>query len=374
MDTIARRMLFSDRGKLLTALIGVVFAVVLVNVQAGLFLGFISRAGLLVDHGQADIWVGHRKMHNVDFPQDIPRRWIQRLRGIPGVVRAKPYVIGWTSMTLPSGGYEDVVVVGVDRKSFLGHAWNFTHGGPEAILRTDGIMVDECEAEKLEHPEIGELRELGGVRARVVGTTRGVMGFLVAPYVFTTYDRACRYLDKSPEACSYYLIQVASSADADAVCAEIRQRVPEVDAYRRDDYGRISVNFWMTRTGLGISFGAATLLGLLVGLIMVAQTLYAMVLDRLGEFGTLKAIGARESQIFGVLFAQAVIMAVVGSLIGLAIVWCILQLFSTPRAPIVIPSFVAMGSCALVLGICLVSAWLPYQRIRNVDPMMVLQS
>ncbi len=374
METIARKMLFSDRGKLLTALIGVVFSVVLVNVQAGLFMGFISRADLLVDHGEADIWVGHRKMHNVDFPQDIPRRWVQRIRGIPGVTRARPYVIGWTAMTLPSGGFEDVVVVGVDRESFLGHAWNFTHGGPEAILQSDGIMYDQCEAEKLEYPRLGELRELNGLRARIVGTTEGVMGFLVAPYVFTTYDRACRYLDKDSEICSYYLVQVAPNADAKAVCAEIRRRVPEVEAYPKEEYGRISVNFWMTRTGLGISFGAATFLGLLVGLIMVAQTLYAVVLDRLGEFGTLKAIGAKESQIVGVLFAQAVILALLGSLIGLAIVWSMLVLFSTPRAPIVIPASVALGSCGLVLCICLISAWLPYVRIRNVDPMMVLQS
>lgn len=367
-------MLFSDRGKLLTALIGVVFSVVLINVQSGLFLGFITRAGLLVDHGEADIWVGHRKMQNVDFPEDIPRRWIQRIRGIPGVTRAKPYVIGWTPMTLPSGGYEDTVVVGVDRESFLGHAWNFTHGGPEAILRTNGIMVDECDGEKLEFPEIGELRELGGFRARVVGTTQGVMGFLVAPYIFTTYERACRYLGKDPEVCSYYLIQIAPGADAEAVCADIRRRIPEVEAYPRSKYVQVSVDFWMTRTGLGISFGAATILGLLVGLIMVAETLYAMVLDRLGEFGTLKAIGAKESQIFGVLFTQAVIMALAGSLIGLAIVWGIVQLFSTPRAPIVIPAIVTLGSCGLVLCICLVSAWLPYLRIRHLDPMMVLQS
>lgn len=374
MQSVAQKMLLADRGKLLTALIGVVFAVVLVNMQAGLFMGFVRRAGMLVDNGEADIWVGHRSMRNVDFPENIPRRWIQRIRGIPGVKEARPYLIGSVRMTLPSGAYEEVFVVGVDRKTFLGHGWNFSNGGPEAILKTDGIIFDECEAEKLEFPALGEVRELGGRRARIVGTTRGVMGFLVMPYLFTTYERAARYLGRSPEVCSYYLLQVEEGTDVASVCRQIRERIPYLDAYSRDEYTQVSVDFWLTRVGFGISFGASTFLGVLVGLVMVAETLYAMVLDRLGEFGTLKAIGASESQVYGVLFTQAVVMAVMGSLIGLAITWGMQHIFNTPKAPIIIPWQVTIGSFVLVLCICLVSSWIPYLRIRNVDPMMVLQT
>ena len=202
----------------------------------------------------------------------------------------------------------------------------------------------------------------------------GIMGFLVAPYVFTTYERAADYLGKSPELCSYYLVQLEPGADLAAVCDRIGNRVPELDAFPRNVYSRISINFWMTRTGLGISFGAATLLGLLVGMVMVAQTLYALVLDRLGEFGTLKAIGATERQVYSILLVQALVMAMVGSLIGIALVGGIQHFYSTPRAPIVIPYWLSLGSCVLVLAICLISSLLPYQRIRKVDPLMVLQS
>ena len=157
--------------------------------------------------------------------------------------------------------------------------------------------MDECEQTRLEQLKLGDIREVGGRRARVVGTSRGIMGFLVAPYVFTTFERAADYLGKSPEVCSYYLVQLEPGANAEDVCAVINRLVPDVEAFTRDQYSRISINFWMIRTGLGISFGAATLLGLLVGGVMVAQTLYALVLDRLGEFGTLKAIGATERQV-----------------------------------------------------------------------------
>jgi len=372
--SIALKTLIADRGKLLTALVGVLFSVALVNVQGGLFFGLIRKAGMLVDCGQADIWVGHRKMHNVDLPRDIPQRWLDRVRTVPGVKRAEPYIVGVASMTLPSGGYEDVEVVGVEPGSLLGNAWNLTQGTPDCILQSDGIVIDECEYEKLERPQIGDLRELGGRRARVVGTSRGIMGFLIMPYVFTTLERAKAYLHKRDDVCSYFLVQTEPGADAETVCTAIRQRVPELDSYPREQYSQISKNYWMTRTGLGISFGAATLLGLLVGLIVVAQTLYALVLDRLGEFGTLKAIGASERQIYAILLVQAMSMAVVGAVLGLAVVAIIQYAYHTPMAPIVIARWLSWGSCGLVLLICLVASALPYLRIRKLDPLMVLQS
>jgi len=374
MWSIALKTLVADRGKLLTALVGVVFSILLVNVQGGLFLGLVEKAGLLVDHSNAEIWVGTRSMHNVDFPRDIPRRWVHRIRAVPGVKRAEPYLVGFSDMTLPSGGFEGVVVVGVDRGSLLGNAWNLTQGSPNSILQTDGIIIDECEGRKLEYPKLGELRELGGRRARVVGTSRGIMGFVVTPYVFTTLERAIGYLQKTSGVCSYFLVQLDPGADVQQTCAAIQKRVPELDAFPREEYSRISVDFWMTRTGMGISFGAATLLGLLVGMVMVSQTLYALVLDRLGEFGTLKAIGATEGQICSILLIQALIMAIVGSLVGLGLVAGIQHFYSTPRAPIVIPWWLSLGGCGLVLVICLISSLLPYLRIRKVDPMMVLQS
>jgi putative ABC transport system permease protein len=374
MWPIAIKTLAADRGKLLTALVGVVFSIVLVNVQGGLFVGLIRKAGLLVDCGDADIWVGHKFMHNVDFPADVPRRFCNRIRTIRGVQSVEPYLLGFADMTLPSGGFEQLLVVGVDPKTMIGGAWNLAEGPPDGILQPDAIILDRTERVKLEYPELGEVRELNGRRARIVGFSQGIMGFLVTPYAFTTYNRAVNYLHKDAESTSYFLVKLKSGYDAEAVCKSIRNRVPELDAFPRSIYSSISIQYWMTRTGLGISFGAATLLGLFVGLVMVAETLYALVLDRLGEFGTLKAIGATERQVFSILFLQALSMAIVGSFIGLLLVSFIQRFFHTPKTPIVVPWWVSLGSCVLVLVICLVAAILPYARIRKVDPLMVLQS
>jgi len=212
MVSLAVKTLLADRGKLLTALAGVVFSVALVNVQGGLFLGLLRKAALLVEHGQAEIWIGHRQMHNVDFPRDIPRRWADRVRPIAGVRDAVPYLIGFSEMTLPNGGYEGVFVVGAERESLLGGAWNVVQGRLEDLRQTDAVIVDCADDMKLANPQVGELREIGRQRARIVAKSQDIAGFLVAPYVFTTYQRAAAYTGKDIEHCSYILVDLDPTA------------------------------------------------------------------------------------------------------------------------------------------------------------------
>ena len=115
------------------------------------------------------------------------------------------------------------------------------------------------------------------------------------------------------------------------------------------------------------------MLGLLVGLVMVGQTLYAMVLDRVNEFATLKAIGSSEREIMLLLAAQASVVAMIGISIGLVLTVFLRALMSTPRATIEIPMLLYVMSAGLVFCICLIAASLPYLRVRRVDPHTVLQ-
>jgi putative ABC transport system permease protein len=373
MWKIAIKTLCADRGKLLTAIVGVAFSVALVNVQIGLFLGLMRKAGMLVDHSRADIWVGHKQMHNVDFARDIPRRWLHRIKAVPEVTRVEPYLIGFSEMTLPGGGFENVVVIGVEPQSQLGLPWNLDSGTWRTTEKCHGIVADAFDDDKLLSPAIGELREVGRVKVRVVDRSRGILSFLVTPYLFTTYARAGNLLHKDPRHCSYFLVQTAPGSDPRSVCEAIRTRVPQLDAHPAAEYSRISQQFWMTRTGIGISFGAATILGLFVGLIMVAQTLYGMVLDRKAEFAALKAMGSSEGQLISILATQATFLAQVGSLVGLGGVVLTQHFFSTPRAPIETPLWLTVGSVGLVFVICWLAAILPYLRIRRIDPLFVLQ-
>jgi putative ABC transport system permease protein len=370
---LAIRTLLYDRGKLIAGLVGVIFSVVLVNIQGGLFSGLLGKASLLVDRSGADIWVGHRGMHNVDFPHNIPIRWINRVRSIPGVREAEPMRIVFTEISLPEGGFESVAVVGVTEGSQLGRAFDIVEGPQDALDYPHSVIVDQCDDKKLLYPEIGEIREIGGRKVRVMGKCNGVLSFLVAPYIFTHHKHAAELAGTDPSMTSYFLVKLDEGADKQAVCREIEQRLSEVTVMPTDDYSATSVNFWMTRTGIGLSFGAATLMGLMVGLVMVGQTLYAMVLDRINEFATLKALGSTEKEIILLLTAQSSAVAAVGITLGTILSMLIRFMLSTPRTEINISIWLYVASATLVFFICLLASALPYLRVRRVDPHSVLQ-
>jgi putative ABC transport system permease protein len=377
MWLLAVKAMLADRGKLVTCLLGVTFAVGLVNLQGGLFLGLIHKASLLVDYGQADIWVGHRHMNNVEICTFIPERWRYRIRAVAGVERADAYLVAFSRAKMPDGSFETVFLVGSEASSLLGHATVMAQGSAGALREPDAVLVDRSDLAKLDNVRIGDIREINGRRARIVGLTEGMVGFTTSPYVFTTLERIRNHfgtLGVPPEHCSYFLVKVRPEADVATVVAAIRQRVPELDVLDRRAYALVCMMYWLTRTGIGISFGLATFLGVLVGLAVVAQTLYASVTERTKEFGTLKAIGADDQCIAHFIVVQALGSALFGSTLGLVLALLLGQFLSTPRAPVELTIGVAACSVVLMVQVCLLAAWLPYWRIRLIDPASVLRT
>lgn len=373
MSLFAFKTLLANRGKLLTALVGVVFALVLVNLQGGLFLGLVRRATVLIDHSGADLWVGHRLVENVDLPQNIPEVWLNRIRGVPGVHTAEPYIVGGGMATLRDGGYETVWVIGSEPSSMLGTASSFVEGSRDDLRRPNAVSFDALDARKLGYPRLGDVIEVNDRRARIVAKTDGILGFMTTPYLFTTLETARRLASLPDGYCSYFLIKAEPGADVAALRAAIQRQVPNLDVFTARDFGLLSRNYWLQRTGIGVSFGTSTLLGVFIGLVMVAQSLYALVLDHLTDYAALKALGAENRHIYGVVLAQALIIALLGSVVGSASVLVMQRLWASPLAPIEIPPALLAGAIGLVVVICVAAAVLPMQRIRRVDPAIVLQ-
>lgn len=373
MSWFALKTLLTDRGKALAALLGVVFSLVLVDIQGGLYFGLIGKASLLTDRCRADLWIGHRHVENVDFANSIPVQRINRIRGLPGVAAAEPYIVGKGLATLRDGGYEDVWVIGADAGSMLGTPESFVAGSRHALQRPDAISIDELDAGKLGHPEIGDVLEVNGRRARLVATTRGILGFMTTPYLYATLDTARRLTGTPSSQCSYFLVQAAPGANIEQLRRLLAAQAPELDVMTAAEFGRQSQDYFLRRTGIGISFGASTLLGLLVGLSIVGQSLYALAIDQLHEYATLKAIGADDRQIGKVVVVQALAVAAAGSLIGVGIVLAVQRTLTTPIAPILIPGALLLAGVVVVFVICLLSSVLPVVRIRRIDPAVVLQ-
>ena len=372
MISFAIKTLLSNRSKLVTGVVGVIFSLVLVNIQGGLYLGLMKKASLLVDHCDADLWVTHKLVENVDLAREIPESWQQRIRGLPEVSDTVPYIVGKGTASLNNGHMEDVWVIGSDPDTMLGSAWGFVAGSQSDLRRPYGVSFDEVDSEKLGHPQLGDWFEVNGQRTRVFARTRGITGFITMPYLFTTYDTARNLVHMPSGLTSFILVKIRTGRDRQSLQQQIRQRIPDAGVYLPEEFAVVSQNYWMKRTGIGISFGAATLLGLIVGLTVVGQSLYAMAIDHLKDYATLKAIGARDSDVCQVILMQTLWIGTVGSILGMSLVYVISTFWNSPLAPVDIQPALSAASVAVMFVICLLAAFVPYLRIRRIDPATIL--
>lgn len=140
----------------------------------------------------------------------------------------------------------------------------------------------------------------------------------------------------------------------------------------RGEYSR-SVVVTLLKEQLGASFATSTSFGLIIGFVIVALSMFSSVLDNLREFGTLKAIGCTNLDLALLLFCQASLYALAGSLIGLGLVSQMAEGIRGPKlVPIVPPVLLAIVP-ALMLVVCVVASTLALSRIRKLEPGMVFR-
>ena len=115
-------------------------------------------------------------------------------------------------------------------------------------------------------------------------------------------------------------------------------------------------------------------LGVLVGVLVVGQTLYAATLDRTRDFGTLKAIGATTGHICGLIATQAAVAAVLGYLLALpAVVGLWIAAHHVGVDIVITPAFAGLVFVgALVL--CLSASLLTFRRVASIDAALVFRS
>lgn len=372
MFAFAWKTLLYDRSKALAGTLGVAFSLILMSVQGGLYLGLMKKASVLIDDCDADLWVGKRFVDNVDLARGIPESWQYRLRGVPGVADVRPYLVGKGTATLSDGRMEDVWIIGVDPETAVGGPRSFAQRSFADLRRPQGLSFDTVDQSKLGQPRVGDWLEVNGLRARFAAQTDGVTGFITMPYLFTNYRYAQRLARTPPGECSYLLVRAEANRDLSVLQTALQARVPGATVFTPSEFASQSQDYWMKRTGIGVSFGASTLLGLLVGLTVVAQSLYALALDHLEEYAALKAIGADDRHVIRIIAVQSITIASTGAVLGLTAVAAIRALWHNALAPIVIPASLMAAAVATVFAICLVASLLPYWRIRRIDPATVL--
>lgn len=373
MPNLAAKNLFHDKIRLAVTLTGIVFALVLIVVQFGLFLGFLDTTANIVEHSGADLWVSAPGVPHVNGGSPFPERRRYQVLGLPGVDRADKFVVQFANWKLPGGAQESVQVVGFDLNSGLGGPWNITQGSVQALRGEDTVLIDELFAPKLGVKGLGHWAEINGRRARVVGFTRGIRSFTTAPYVFTSFKSAQNYVGLREEETFFLLVRTKPGTELASLARRIAAAAPHVEVATNAQMQWRTQFYWLFRTGAGITTLMGAALGLLVGMVIVAQTIYATTVDHIREFGTLKAMGAGNGYVYSVIIQQALISAAIGYSIAIVIGYFVAQGSHTGDAVILLPPSVAVGILVVAVLMCIGAAVISIRKATTIDPAMVFR-
>jgi putative ABC transport system permease protein len=375
MALLARRNLFHDRIRFAVTLTGIVFALVLIIIQFGLFLGFTTTTSNNIDHSHADLWIVFHDVGYFDTGRMFSERKYYEVLATPGVQQAEKYIQNFANWKKPEGGVENIQVIGFHPGSGLGEPWNVVQGDVLDVKLEDGVIVDELYKEKLGVSKIGDRVEIGNHRARVVGFTRGIRSFTTSPFVYTSFKNSLNYTrpEAKEDQLAYILVKAAPGISPEQLKTNLRSHLSDVDIYTSEEFSRRTRFYWMFTTGAGLAVLTAALMGLVVGVAVVAQTIYAATMDHIREYGTLKAMGATNGYLYRVLIEQAVWSAVLGYALAMIVAHFIVQASEKGGALILMPLSMKIGMLFLAIGMCIAAAMVSINKVTRIDPAMVFR-
>ena len=370
---IASRNLLQDRLRFIATIVGIVFSIVLVNIQMGLFLSFEHMVTTMIDHAPADLWIVPLGTKCFEDPSLLNEHDKSLALSVPGVKQATPVMIGFSEWTVPSGGTTPVFVVGSDESSGGLHPWNVTEGDTASLSSPDAVAIDATYSGRLGISKLGDTTEIRGQKARITAITDGIRSFTTTPYVFTPLARAQAYMGTPPGKVSYLLVKLAPNADIAAVRNQLQTKLSKVEVLTPDEFRSRSRNFWLFGTGAGAALFAGALLGAIVGTVIIAQTLYSSTKDHLNEFATLRAIGSSNLYINKIIISQAVLSAVIGFAVAAGIGLAVVAATSRTALPIVMTPELTAGLFLLTVLMCVTSSAAAVAQVVRIDPARVFR-
>jgi putative ABC transport system permease protein len=302
---LARRSLLSDSRRVVVSVLGVGLAIALMLLVQGLWSGTLSRITSYEDLVGADLFVAERGTKA--FASDIsviPPGSEAVIRGIPDVVAADPVVVRQLIVEAHSVKVP-VVLVGADADG-LGGPWRISQGraigGSEEVVLDDGFAAAHGYA-------VGGSMQILGRDLRIVGLAPDSRALGNGGWMFVSLGDARELVGS--EGSSFVLVrtqepitvanQIRSQLDLEALTPEA---LAEGDRALYDDtMGSV------VRVMLATAFAAGTLI--------VALSVYSSIVERIRDYGILKALGADRRRLLRVIVSQTGSLSVLGTIVGL---------------------------------------------------------
>ena len=368
---LAYRNLFHDRLSLTVTLVGIVFSVVLVAVQFGIYLGSENRIAAMLDHVRGDLWVVSLGTKSFDDPSLLTGHEKYAVLSTPGVAGVEELAVGFVNWRKPGGGSTAALLVGSHVTPGASLPWDVTQGSANALGLHSAVAVDLTYFTELGIKAIGDRAEVNGTEVTVTAVTNGIRSFTTLPYVFTTLATARPLLDATPDQSSYAIVQVQPGHSIESVRSALSARLPDAEILTQEEFRTRSLDYWLFETGAGSALIAGAILGIIVGIVIVAQTLYASTKDHLNEFATLRALGASARYINKVILMQAILSAGIGYVLGMMLSFIVIWASQYSTLLIVMTPKLAVMLFFLTIGMCVLAAICAIFKVTRIDPAVV---
>lgn len=366
-----------DKTRLAVALAGIAFADILMFMQIGfrdaLYYSNVRLHGSL----NGDIVVINQQSNALLAMETFSQRRLYKALELQAVESVHPIYLDYTTWRNPvTGRPRSILIFGMNPESNL-----FDLPGVQQNLDKlrlpDVVLFDRSSREEY-GPIAAEFDRGNPVSAEVqrrrvkvdglftLGASFGADGNLITSDVnflriFTNRQRGLIDIG---------LIRLKRGQNADVIAQQLRSYLPEdVNVLTKEQFIEFERNYWASSTAIGFIFTLGTVMGFIVGTVIVYQILYTEVSDHLSEYATLKAIGYTQRYLLTVILQEALLLACLGYIPG----WIIAMfMYSSARDATLLPVFMSYGRAVTVLILtiimCFVSGAIAVRKLRSADP------
>jgi putative ABC transport system permease protein len=373
---LAWRQLRAERARLLSAIAGVLFACVLVFMQLGFRSALFDSATAMLSAMRAELFLMHPLTTASFRPEPLPRVRAYQTLADPDVVQAVPIYLAQATWRNPvDGDRRAIQLIGLDTGA---RAVDFTGLGPlvEALQRPDTIAFD-----LRSRPEFGPVADLfgrtgpfdvqvGNRQMTIAGLVEIGPSFGADGNLVLSETNFMRVVERKPSNTDLVALRLTPGADPLAVQARLRALLPaDVAVMTYAELVAHERGYWENATPIGFIFAFGSLMGLIVGMVIVYQILFSDIARHLGEYATLKAMGYANGYLARVVMGEAAILAVLGFLPGLALSILLYDFVGGATfLPLAMDGERAALVFALIFAMCTVAGLLAMRKLRDANP------
>ena len=378
MHFVAVRMLTGDRAKYLGLVFAIAFSSFLIAQQVSIFAGLLDRIrSQILDVWDADIWVMDKATQYIDEVYALRDDELYKVRGVPGVEWAVPLFKGQPVARALNGRFRAVILLGLDDSTLTGAPRKMILGSIESLREPDAVIIDLAGYHFLfpgQKPALGQVLEMNDHRARIVGICDASAPFTSFPVMFTRYSLAVNFVGRQRTQMSFVLAKPRPGVSI----GEVTRRIDAATGLRavsKDEFGWMTIGYYMAHTGIPVNFGLTVAIGLIVGTVVAGQTFYIFTIENLKQFGALKAIGTTNLRIVGMILLQAMLVGLIGYSVGMGMTGVFFAFFSRQEATrgIVLLWQTMAGTGAVVLFIVAVASLMSIRKVLKLEAAIVFR-